>query len=101
MNREAYRYSFPDLISLTDVQDTIFLAIFSAEGLHGRAQVRLDVGYCLDEAKHSLIVDAGTPAGKTVAQIFTGLLSRQLGEDAFVVEHVFGNIGTEQAGAAP
>jgi hypothetical protein len=33
-------------------------------------------------------VDAATPVGRTIAQIFTGLLSREFGEDAFTVERV-------------
>ena len=100
MNRQAYRYEFTDQTSLADVKDSLFLAIFAAEGVHGRAQVRLDVGFCLDEKARACVVDAGTAVGKTVAQIFTGLLTRQVGEGAFTVEHVFGE-PIAGAGASP
>ena len=88
MSRDVYRYTFDEKISLTEVRDSLFLAVFSAEGIHGRAQVRLDAAFCLDEKKRACVVDAATPVGRTVAQIFTGLLTREFGEDAFDVERV-------------
>lgn len=36
------------------------------------------------------MVDAATAVGKTIAQIFTGLLGREFGENAFTVERVVG-----------
>ena len=88
MNRDVYRYSFDEKTSLTEVRDSLFLAVFSAEGIHGRAQVRLDAAFCLNEKKRACVVDAATPVGRTIAQIFTGLLTREFGEDAFTVERV-------------
>ena len=88
MSRDVYRYTFDEKTSLTEVRDSLFLAVFSAEGIHGRAQVRLDAAFCLDEKKRACVVDAATPVGRTVAQIFTGLLTREFGEDAFAVERV-------------
>ena len=90
MIEEAYKFTFEKRVSLSDAVESLYLAIFSAEGLHGRAQVRLDAGYALDEAQRRLVVAAGSAVGRTVAQIFTGLLGRQFGENAFTVEHVFG-----------
>lgn len=88
MSRDVYRYTFDEKTSLTEVRDSLFLAVFSAEGLHGRSQVRLDAAFCLDEKKHACVVDAATPVGRTIAQIFTGLLTRQFGEDSYTVERV-------------
>lgn len=88
MNRDVYRYSFDEKISLTEVRDSLFLAVFSAEGIHGRTQVRLDAAFFLNEKKRACVVDAATPVGRTIAQIFTGLLTREFGEDAFGVERV-------------
>jgi hypothetical protein len=85
---EAYRYSFDTKVPLQEAIESLYLAIFAAEGVHGRAQVRLDAGYAFDKEGRSLAIDAGTPVGKTVSQIFTSLLTRQFGEDAFRVEHV-------------
>jgi hypothetical protein len=91
MTSEAYRYTLQRGVSLPDAIESLYLAIFSAEGLYGRAQVRLDAGYCFDAEKRALVVDASTPVGRTISQIFTGLLGRQFGEDAFAVEHVSGS----------
>jgi len=88
MSRDVYRYTFDEKISLTEVRDSLFLAVFSAEGIHGRAQVRLDAAFCLDEKKRACVVYGATPAGRTVARVFTELLTREFGEDAFTVERV-------------
>lgn len=86
MSRAVYCYAFAEGISLAEVQDSLILATFCAEGLHGRARVRLDAGFHLDEGRRACVVDASTPVGQTVAQIFTGLLIREFGDDAFSVE---------------
>lgn len=86
MSRAVYCYAFAAGVSLAEVQDSLLLAVFCAEGLHGRAQVRLDAGVCLDEKKRACVVDATTPVGQSVAQIFTELLTREFGEEAFTVE---------------
>ena len=38
---EAYKFCFDETVSLNDALESLFLAIFSSEGIHGRAQVRL------------------------------------------------------------
>ena len=88
MSQQAYRYRFEERVTLKDAIESLYLAIFAAEGVHGRAQVLLDAGYAFDQAGRTLAVDAGTPVGRTVSQIFTALLSRQFGEGAFAVEMV-------------
>lgn len=88
MVEEVYRFNFEKSVPLTEAVESLYLAIFSAEGVHGRAQVRLDAGYSFDEGRRTLVVAAGSAVGRTVAQIFTGLLARQFGEGAFTVELV-------------
>ena len=90
MTCDFYRYTFTKETSLVEVENSLFLAVFSAEGLHGRAQVRLDAAYFLDQKKRACVVDAASVVGKTIAQVFTGLLAREFGEDAFAVERVVG-----------
>ncbi len=88
MSRDVYRYRFDEKTPLAEVRDSLFLAAFSAEGLHGRSQVRLDAAFRLDEKERACVIDAATPVGRSIAQIFTGLLTREFGEDAFTVERV-------------
>jgi hypothetical protein len=90
MTCDYYRYTFTKETSLAEVENSLFLAMFSAEGLHGRAQVRLDAAYFLDERRRACVIDADSAVGKTIAQIFTGLLGREFGEDSFTVERVIG-----------
>jgi hypothetical protein len=50
--------------------------------------VRLDVAYFADDQKRSLVIDARTKAGQTVATIFTDLLLGEFDMAAFDVERV-------------
>ena len=101
MTRNIYRYRLGEAISLAEVRDSLAMSIFAAEGIHGQAQVRLDAGYVMDEDARVCVVDAGTPVGLTVAQVFTGLLVRQFGDDAFTVERVEKPRGGSEAEVAP
>ena len=40
-NREIYRFQIGQQSVFSDVQESLYVAIFAAEGLHGRAQVQL------------------------------------------------------------
>jgi hypothetical protein len=88
MTDDVYRYTFDKGTPLSDVRDSLLLAAFSAEGLHGRAQVRLDAAFEVDEKKGVCVVDAATSVGRSIVQIFTSLLAREFGDDAFTVERV-------------
>jgi len=94
---EGYKYSFKPRVPLQEAIESLYLAIFAAEGVHGRAQVRLDAAYSFDEKGRSLAVDAGTAVGRTVSQVFTSLLTRQFGEEAFTVDHVAAAGAEDQA----
>ena len=85
---EAYRYTFREKVPLQEAIESLYLAIFASEGIHGRAQVLLEAGYAFDEPKRTLVVAAASAVGKTISRIFTALLSRQFGEGAFSVEQV-------------
>lgn len=98
MRRTVYRYVFVEEVSLSEVQDSLLLAIAAAEGLHGAARLKLEAGYLFDEAKRTCVVDASTPVGEAVARIFTGFLSREFGERSFTAERV-GSPRTARPGA--
>jgi hypothetical protein len=88
MNGEIYRFKFDERVPLMEVRYSVVLAALAAEGVHGRAQVLLDAGHFIEEKTRVCIVDATTPVGRTIAQIFTGLVTREFGEEAFTVEQV-------------
>jgi hypothetical protein len=67
------------------VSNALFLAALAAEAIHGRAQVQLNGQFWTDPAKRAAVIDASTEVGQTIARVFTGFISRELGEDAFAV----------------
>lgn len=85
MDADAVCFDFDPETSLSDAEMTLHLAMFAVEGVLGRARVRLDAEYVLDEEAHAIVIDGGTEVGELLARVFTGLLLREFGEDAFTV----------------
>jgi len=88
MFQDHYRFEMDESVLLSEVEMTLHLAMLAVEGLHGQASVRLEGRYRLDEPGRALLVDASTEVGKSLVRVFTGLLIRELGEDAFSVRRV-------------
>jgi hypothetical protein len=88
MTPTIYRFTFKKDVDLDEVEGSILLAIFAAEGVHGRALVRLDASYLFDEERRVLVVDARTRVGATVARILAAFLTREFGDDAYAVQRV-------------
>ena len=86
VSRQAYRYWFSPEVALGDIAETLHLSLYAAEGIHGRTRVRLEVGYEIDREARICTVNAATPVGETVVQIFTSYLAREFGEDSFSVQ---------------
>ena len=86
MSQEQYRYTFDDDVPMDDVWGDLLVAVCAAEALHGRAQLRMDATFRLDPRARRCTVDASTPVGRTLARVFTELLSREFGERAFTVK---------------
>jgi len=84
----VFRFSFSPHVPLDEVEMTLQLATFAAEGLFGMARVRLDFGYHVEPARRVIFVDGSKEVGATVAQLFVGLLLREFGDDAFRVERM-------------
>lgn len=88
MSVDVFRFQFAPDVPLDEAEQTLVLATFAAEGLFGQARVRLDVGYHVDEPRRVLIVDGTTETGLAVVRLFTGLLIREFGDEAFRVSRV-------------
>jgi hypothetical protein len=88
MIRQAYRYRFSENVDLRDAQDTLLLALLAAEGLFGRARVRMDATWAVDPSINTIAVDASTIVGLTVSLIFTAFITAEFGRDAFDVRRV-------------
>ncbi len=88
MHRCVYRFRFEEQTPMSAVRDSLFLAALCAEGMHGRTVLRLDAIFRLDEKARGGVIDATRPVGRTIARIFTELLIRQFGDEAFKVDRV-------------
>lgn len=88
MSREVYRYAFERETPFTEVLATLELALIAVEALHGEPRTRMDARFVNDPEKRSVVIDASTPVGQSLNQIFTGYVEAEFGDDAFTVERV-------------
>ena len=88
MRTREYRFHFEPRVSLAEAEMSLHLAMFAIEGLIGRARVRLSARYYIDEHDQTIVVNACKSVGRMIARVFTGLLLREFGEDAFSVERI-------------
>ena len=92
MGNDVYIFTFDEKASWAEVRSALAVSTYAAEGIHGRARVILDASHAFDEEKRACVIDAGTPVGLTIAQIFTALLLRRVGEGAFKVARIFASL---------
>jgi hypothetical protein len=96
MNREVYRYVFVDWVLLEDVEATLKLALLGTQSIHGESLARLDARYVLEADKRAFVIDASTPVGGSLNQLFVGYVRQEFGEDAFQVQRIAGEPTTER-----
>jgi hypothetical protein len=84
--KHIYRFTFPKKTPPRRIEQALSEAIHAVECIHGPNKVRLGMGYYM--SKGQCVIDTGTEIGREVAQVFTGLMTRELGEDGFSVERV-------------
>ena len=88
MRPSAIQFVFNHRVSLQEAEMSLHLAMFAVEGLIGRVRVCLDAKYHLDESKRAIVIATRRHAGLLIARVFTGLLMREFGEEAFRVKRV-------------
>lgn len=88
MGRNAYTYRFSERVDLEDAETTLLLAMLATEGLFGRARVRMDAWYAVDESINVIVIDASTPVGMAVSLIFTAFVTAEFGPSAFNARRV-------------
>jgi len=82
------KFKFPNELDRETIETQLALAIISAECAFGQPRVRISAGYLISKEKPEVAIDVSTDVGEHIAQVFTGLMTRQLGEDQFTVERV-------------
>ncbi len=80
------KFVFNKKVPIEEIESKVALAIFTAEGLHGKAKVRLDAAYLASE--NEVIIDVATPVGERVAELFTVISSWEFGDRSFTVERI-------------
>ena len=86
MNKTIYHYQIKDGVLMSAVKDSLLLSIMASESLFGRPRINLEARFRLERVSRVCIIDIGTKVGETIARVFTGLLIREFGEQAFKVE---------------
>ena len=82
------KFKFPEGSDRESIETRLAVAIKATESVYGQPRVRIGAGYLFSEDQTELAIDVSTDVGQHIAQVFTGLLVWQLGEDAFTVERV-------------
>jgi hypothetical protein len=83
MNKVCFQ--FDRSVPLDDAAMTLNLAKLAAEGLVAPALIRLHVRHETDPGQHGLVISGTGEAFDIVVQVFTALLSREIGEGSFHV----------------
>lgn len=89
--REVCRFKFPEGTDPEIAEVQLGLAIIATESAFGHAKVRINAAYCVSEDRRRVAIDVSSPVGEHIAEVFTGLMTRQLGEEGFTVERVHGS----------
>lgn len=84
------RFKFPESFDREDMESQLALAIVATECTFGQPRVRIAAAYCVSRDKPQVAIDVSTEVGEHIAQVFAGLMIRELGEDNFSVERVNG-----------
>lgn len=83
---EICRFKFKEGVTKGLIEEQIALAIITAECTFGQARVRLHASYAASDGKAA--IDVSSDVGEHIAQVFTGLMIRKVGEESFSVERI-------------
>jgi hypothetical protein len=85
---DVCRFRFPPEADGEVIEAQLALAIVAAESAFGQPKVRISAAYSISKDKSRVVIDVATDVGQQIAQIFAGLMMRQLGEDGFSVDRL-------------
>jgi len=86
--KEICRFTFHKEVGQEFIEEQVAFAILSAECTFGQAKVRLNAAYLASDNK--VVIDVSNTVGEHIAEIFTGLMIKFIGERGFSVERVNG-----------
>jgi len=76
---------FPEGPDINELEASMARAIVDTEHVFGQARVRICAAYYFLEDGRQVLIDVSTDAGECIAQIFTGLVTNEIGECTFTV----------------
>lgn len=90
------KFKFPEELDREVIENQLALAVIATECAFGQSKVRISAAYCVSpgsktvegKKKPQVAIDVSTEVGEHIAQVFTGLMIRQLGEDHFTVDRI-------------
>ena len=83
---EICRFKFKEGVTKETIEEQIALGIITAECTFGQPRVRLHASYLAVDGK--AVIDVSSDVGEHIAQVFTGLMIRTVGEKGFTVERI-------------
>jgi len=83
---QVCRFKFNRGIDKEIIEEKITLAFIAAECTFGPAKVRFNASYLARGNK--VVFDVSSPIGEHIAEVFTELMVREFGEEAFIVERI-------------
>ena len=86
------KFIFKKQVGREFIEEQIAFAILSAECTFGQAKVRLNAAYLASDNK--VVIDVTNTVGEHIAEIFTGLMIKFVGEMNFTVERIKGKEST-------
>lgn len=86
--KEICKFTFKKEVGQEFIEGQIAFAILSAECTFGQAKVRLNAAYLA--ADNKVVIDVSNKVGEHIAEIFTGLMIKFIGEKEFTVERIKG-----------
>ncbi len=80
------KFKFVKGIDKKLIESQIAIAVIAAESTFGQSKVRINAAY--DLIGRTVIIDVSSEVGEQIAQVFTGLITHQFGEEKFSVERI-------------
>lgn len=82
------KFTFKKEVGREFIEEQIAFAILSAECTFGQAKVRLNAAYLAGD--HKVVIDVTNKIGEHIAEVFTGLMIKFVGDQGFAVERIKG-----------
>ncbi|MBL8012829.1 MAG: hypothetical protein JNN05_03180 [Candidatus Omnitrophica bacterium] len=84
--KQVCRFLFDDDIESNLIEAEITQAILTAEDVFGQPKVRLSASYLV--SKNKAVIDVTDEVGEHIARVFTGRMSRKVGQERFTVDRI-------------